>query len=298
MMAESTDAKPAWENPLIPNARLRQMYRSMVRLRTLARALPAGRRDGLGMEACLASTSLDLGPGDLVSDTLTGGVVEFLRGASLGEALRPGKTATRRGPRADCSAAARMPAGLAIAERIWTALGAAAALKAEAAQAKAAAKAAAETAEQPGVVVIYVKPGEVPVALWQKALPFAAKQELPVLFVVLPAARGAAGTGRRLCETSQRYGVPGIPVDTDDAVALYRVAQESIGRARIGGGAALMECVPFVLESASGNRNGTPDGIAGLENYLLQRSVVTKIWMGQEAKSFAKRVAREKTASK
>jgi TPP-dependent pyruvate/acetoin dehydrogenase alpha subunit len=92
--------------------------------------------------------------------------------------------------------------------------------------------------------------------------------------------------------------VPGIPVDADDAVALYRVAQESIGRARIGGGAALMECVPFVLDGLAGRRNAAPDGIAGLENYLLQRGVATRVWMGREAKSFAKRVAQEKAASK
>ena len=297
MMAESADAQVAWENPLIPNARLRQMYRAMVRLRTLARALPPQRREGLGLEACLASTSIDLGPGDLVSDVLAGGVVEFLRGAALGEVLRPGKITTKRGPHADCGAAAQMPAGLGVGERIWMALGAAAALKAEAAKERLEDKAAGRPARQRGVVVIYVKPGEVTPELWRKALPFAMKQELPILFVVLPPARGAARLGR-VCETANRYRLPGIPVDADDAVALYRVAQESIGRARIGGGAALMECVPFVLEGAAGNRRVAPDGIAGLEKYMLQRQVVTPVWMKQEAKSFAKRVAREKAASK
>ena len=63
MMAERAETEAGWENPLIPNARLRQMYRAMMRLRGLARALPAKGRDGLGMEACLVSTSVDLGPG-------------------------------------------------------------------------------------------------------------------------------------------------------------------------------------------------------------------------------------------
>ena len=181
---------------------------------------------------------------------------------------------------------------------MWTTLGAAAALQAEAAKERREDKAAGRPARQRGVVVIYVKPGDAPPELWRKALPFAVKQELPVVFVVLPPARGRAQPGPRMCETAQRYGVPGIPVDADDAVALYRVAQESIGRARIGGGAALMECAPFVLESAAGKRGVTPDAIAGLESYLLQRQVVTPAWMKQEAKSFAKRVAREKSASK
>ena len=95
-----------------------------------------------------------------------------------------------------------------------------------------------------------------------------------------------------------RCRVPGIPVDADDAVAIYRVAQESIGRARIGGGAALMECVPFVPEGAAGKGTASSDGIAGLERYLLQRGVATRVWMEREAKGFAKRVAREKEASR
>ena len=294
MMAETTETGAAWENPLIPNAKLRQIYRAMVRLRTLARALPAGRRDGLGMEACLASTSVDLGPGDLVSDALAGGVVEFLRGATLGAVLRPGKT--RRGPKAECGAAARMPGGMGIAERIWAVLGAAAALQAAAAQTRVESKAAGESPKDGRVVVAYVRPGEVPAALWRKALKFAVKQELPVVFVVLPA-RGAKRAGG-VTALALECGVPAIPVDADDAVAIFRVAQESIGRARIGGGVALMECVPFVLAGAAGKRNAASDGIAGLERYLLERKVVSKVWMGSEARSFAKRVAREQAATK
>jgi TPP-dependent pyruvate/acetoin dehydrogenase alpha subunit len=294
MMTEEAAPEAAWENPLIPNAKLRQMYRTMVRLRTLARALSPRQREGLGLEACLASTSIDLGPGDLVSDTLAGGVVNFLRGITLGEVL---PSARKRGPKADCGFAVRIPAGPSITARMWTALGAAVALKAEAAKKRAEDKAAGAVARQPSVVVFYAKQGEVPQALWRNALTFAGKQELPMLFVVLPPARGAVTPGR-MCATALRCGVPGIPVDADDAVALFRVAQESIGRSRIGGGAALMECVPFVMDGAAGRRSTALDSIAGLENYLLQRKVVTPVWMEREAKSFAKRIAREKAASK
>jgi TPP-dependent pyruvate/acetoin dehydrogenase alpha subunit len=303
MKDEGADTGAAWENPLIPNAKLRQIYRAMVRARTLARtlarALPAGGRDGLGLEACLVSASVDLGPGDLVSDAIGGGVVEFLRGAGLGAVLRPGKA--KRGPVADCGAAARLPGGMGIAERIWVALGAAAAVKAAGAQAKVEAKAAGTTAgESPKdtrVVVVYVLAGEVSAAVWRKALTFAAKRELPVVFVVLPA-RGGKGRAGGVIALAQRCRVPGIPVDADDAVAIYRVAQESIGRARIGGGAALMECVPFVLEGVAGKGTTPSDGIAGLERYLLQRGVATRMWMEREAKGFAKQVAREKEASR
>jgi hypothetical protein len=60
----------------------------------------------------------------------------------------------------------------------------------------------------------------------------------------------------------------------------------------MGGGAALMECVPFVLEGAAGKARVTDDAIAGLERYLVQRGVATRTWMEREAKAFAKRIAR------
>jgi TPP-dependent pyruvate/acetoin dehydrogenase alpha subunit len=294
MMAESTDTGDVWENPLIPNARLRQMYRAMVQLRGLARALPAKGRDGLGMEACLVSTSLDLGPGDVVSDSLAGGVVEFLRGKTLGAVLRPGSKKSKRGPVAECGAAAALPGGMGVAERMWASLGAAAALKAAGVQAKVEAKTVGETAKDARVALVYARPGEVPVGLWRRALTFAAEKELPVMFVVLPA-QGGKGRADRVTKLAFGCGVPGIPVDAEDAVAIYRVAQESIGRARIGGGPALMECVPFDVRGP-GKKTAASDGIAGLESYLLQRKVATKVWMEREAKAFAKRVVREKAS--
>ena len=305
MMADGADAGAAWENPLIPNARLRQIHLAMVRARVLAQALGSRRRGGstLGLEACLVSASVDLGPCDVVSDALGGKVVEFLRGVKLGEAL--GRGAGVRGPRvtANCGEAARLPATDGIAERIWMALGAAAALKAQAAQARIESRAKSETAGQSGVVVMFAMAGEAAPALWRTALTFAAKQELPVMFVVLPdaRARGSKGRGRKARQMSAiaiRCGVPGIPVDADDAVAIYRVAQESIGHARIGGGPALMECEPFMVEGAGGKRSPAAAAIAGLEQYMLQRRVVTKASMEREAKSFEKLVAAANVASK
>ena len=312
--ANPADAGTAWENPLIPNARLRQIYLAMAQARTLEKTLPAAKRGRaigsgakpagtIGLEACLVCTAADLGPGDLVSDALAGGVVEYLRGTALNEILRPGKAARfgRRGAGVHgvtlvCAAAGRLPGLTGSAERMWAALGAAAALKA-AAQARVEDKMEGGTARQAGVVVVYTLPGEVSAALWKKGLKFAEEQELPIVFVVLPAARARGSKARSaraggVSALALGCGVPAIVVDADDAVAIYRVAQESIGRARMGGGAALMECVPFVLEGAAGKARVTDDAIAGLERYLVQRGVATRTWMEREAKAFAKRIAR------
>ena len=302
----------AYENPLIPNARLRQIYLAMLRARLLEKALPAARRGhavangsaghavGMaGLEACLVSTSVDLGPQDLVSDALAGGVVDFLRGAALGTVLRPGKLTPKRAPAkpdADCGAAAALPAAAGTAERLWAAMGAAAALQAAAAVAKIIAKADGGTAKPAGVAVVYLRSGEAPAALLRKVFTFAAERELPAIFVLLPPPRmrgGAAAKAGGASALALRSGVPGIAVDADDAVAIYRVAQESIGRARARGGAALIECIPFVLSGAAGQRKPAEDAtdpIAGLEHYMLQRGVATRAWIEQAARSFARRL--------
>ena len=312
--ANQGDTGTSWENPLIPNARLRQIYIAMAQARALEKALPRvkrGRAIGLatkttgtfGLEACLVSTAADLGPGDLVSDALAGGVVDFLRGMALSEVLRTGKAdrsskrgAGVRGMALVCAAAARLPDLTGSAERIWMALGAAAVLK-TAAQARAEDCAEGGTARQAGVVVVYILAGELPAVLWKKKLKFTVEQQLPVIFVVLPTGRVRDSKTRRtrtggVSALAQGCGVPAIVVDADDAVAIYRVAQESIGHARIGGGAALMECVPFVMEGAAGKVRVTEDAIAGLERHLVQRGIATRAWMESEAKAFAKRVAR------
>jgi len=322
--AKKTEAV-AGENPLISNARLRQIYRAMMQARALGKALPKAKRGKTcGLEAALVSTAVDLGPGDLVSDALAGGVVDFLRGTSLKEVLRAGKagaSASRRSRKsgtgvrglvAGCGTAVRLPGATDAAERMWAALGAAAALKLATAQARseaqATAKAKAEVkakttdmaaarqateARQAGVVVVYALVDEASAGLWKKVLLFAAEQELPVVFVVLPArARGGRAKAGGVSALALGCGVPAIVVDADDAVAIYRVAQESIGHARIGGGAALIECAPFVLEGAAGKVRVTQDAIAGLERIMVQRGVATRAWMEREAKAFAKRLAK------
>jgi TPP-dependent pyruvate/acetoin dehydrogenase alpha subunit len=171
-------------------------------------------------------------------------------------------------------------------------MGAAAALKVAAAAAKKSAKADGATTAQRGVVVGYVRAGEATAAVWRSTLEFAAQQVLPIVFVVMPGVSAAAGVSA----LARKCGVPGIAVDGDDAVAIYRAAQESIGRARMGGGAVLLECVPFVLHGNARALAG--DAIAGIERYMLQRGVVTRRWMDREAGTFRRRLAAAKAAAK
>ncbi len=293
-----------FENPLIPHAKLRQIYLAMLQARLLEKALPASQRGrGIGpgavtlgiagLEACLVSPAVSLESGDLISDAVSGGVVDFLRGAALGEVFRKPKTKGRGlSLTADCGPGAALAGAPLSSERLWAAVGAALAVKAANALAKKG-KSTAEDQEavepKQNLVVVYVRPGELAASVWRGVLQFASEQVLPTLFVVMPPAAGQKATG--VCGLAQKSGVPGIPVEGSDAVAIYRVAQESIVRARMGGGAALIECVPYLVE---GSKAKASDGVASLERYMLERKVVTPEWAEREAKGFAKLVARAK----
>jgi len=89
-----------------------------------------------------------------------------------------------------------------------------------------------------------------------------ATQCLPVLYVL----DGSA-------PFVKMYGtVPVIRVDSCDAVAVYRVAHESIARARDGGGPTIIECVAW-------DANGEPqDPLKKLEQYLAGKRLFKQNW--------------------
>ena len=298
MIANQSATETTFENPLIPNAKLRQMYTAMVRLRVLGEELASRSRKRGGnlrdWEACLVSTSVDLGPQDLVSDAslrsdTESRILDFLRGEpaeTVFDAESSGANRPRRRTLAECSSAGRLPAGVGIQERMWAAIGAAGAAKAKAK----ALKSAGDSSQQPGVAVTYVHAGELATRLWRKVLAYASIESLPMLFVILPAdsSRPDPRTGT-MSAIALQHGVPGMAVDCDDAVAIYRVAQEAIGRARDGGGPALIECVHFVVEQTRPARR-RPDAIAALEQYMLSRGDAKRPWMEGEARTFRRRI--------
>ena len=292
--------KTAFENPLIPNARLKHMYRAILRAHLLGQSLPPAQRAlTAAREAALVSSALDLTARDLVLDAFTTTVLDFLRGTPLhriGIKNRvPHPSSARvgsRNVRADSGSPTRLASPANPASRIHSALGAASALKAAAVIAKKVAKQSDSSDHDSSVILSISISGEVSADIWRSALAHATRHDLPVIFLVLPSAKPRkAATDLRVI--AHRSEVPAIPVDAADPVALYRVAQESIGHARIGGGPALIECVAFPMPASR-----TPPAIAHLEEYILSRNIATRAWMDREASSFARRVASLISASK
>jgi acetoin:2,6-dichlorophenolindophenol oxidoreductase subunit alpha len=283
------------ENPLVPNKKLRQMYVAMAEARVLDEHIAKlqkrakssrGKRtleSTRGQEACRVSTAIDLGPGDLVSDSQEGLVMDLLAGAKAGAllerltALTSGKKA--KGTKLGGTSGRLLPWIDDAGERLRMAMGAALSFKA---------------LERPNIVVAYVRSGELAKGEWREVLKLAAKLELSVIFVVLPAEKKSKGSGTAtLSPKTSAWGVPGIAVDASDAVALYRVAQESIGRTRAGDGPVLIECVLYTTERKGEAASHDPLVLAG--EFLLSRKVCTRAWLKGAGSGLRRRIDAVKT---
>lgn len=274
-----------FENPLMPDERLRQMYTAMVQMRMLEERLAKRRRPLKGAkagetirgeEAARASTALSLGSGDLLSDCCESPAMDLLLGSSLDE-LR-----SKQGVGARKSAAKAVREGYALrlaptedsGEQLQTALGAGAALKAQ---------------RNGRVLLVYTRAGEVKDRRWEKTLRLAGSRELPVIFVVLPQlGEGHSRFPGELSRRSRGWGVPGFPVDASDAIALYRVMQESLLRGRVDGGPAIVECLPFHVRGKGPTK--IEDPIERLRELLLAKGVASEGWMDRTPTAFLRRL--------
>lgn len=90
---------------------------------------------------------------------------------------------------------------------------------------------------------------------FREARAMAIAARLPILFVEHATTRPQRGAStRKVKRPSLEY--PSIPVDAHDVIALYRVAHESIARARDASGPTHIVCVPW-LPAANARRRGT-----------------------------------------
>jgi TPP-dependent pyruvate/acetoin dehydrogenase alpha subunit len=93
--------------------------------------------------------------------------------------------------------------------------------------------------------------GSTSLGFWHEALNFAGVHELPIVFICqnnLWAESVSLKLQTKVQDISlkaQAYGFPGITVDGNDVVAVYRVASEAIAHARRGSGPTLIECKTY-----------------------------------------------------
>lgn len=105
----------------------------------------------------------------------------------------------------------------------------------------------------------------------REALKLAGSGKLPIVYVIKNAddANGEYAPHLRPVSLLARDGgFPGVIVDGQDVVAVWRVAQESVHRARNGGGPTLIEC----------RMDAARDPLAHMEHYLRKRNLWDDAW--------------------
>ncbi len=223
-----------------------------------------------GQEACRVSTAIGLGAADLISDAAIGVSIALLNGSGAAPLLRrvagfdSGAKKLEDIIAEDGAPSRQLPWIEDVGDRLRMAMGAALSFR---------------TQRRANLVLAYVRHGDLTSRDWRQVIGIAGKLELPILFVLLPQGSGKARGKQRLsvCETARRCGVPGIPVDGSDAVALYRVAQESIGRMRGGGGPVLIECQTYRIANKPAEEEADP--IRQMRANLLGRGICSEAWM-------------------
>ena len=272
----------AFESPLISHERMRAMYRALVE----TRALVGKRRALKGNEACWTGAAIDLREGDLVIDRGAPGealLLDHVRavGAREGAAAPAAAELHRIAKHLAAAKADRFP-GSAV-ERLLCAAGAAMALKAATSESN-------TDAEASTVALAFAGAGELSAAEWCRVLAIAGQAGLPLVLVVVPesASRDTAAEAAPDLEKIARKAAPSldaalpvIPVDASDTVALYRVAQETVLRARAGDGASVIEAVGC----------GT-DAVELLGRQLVRKQICTERWVAAVRTQVEQRLAR------
>jgi hypothetical protein len=242
------------ENPLLPNAELRNLRAWTKRAANLTRkaAKSSKAMPPASEEALYAATLLQLQPGDLL-------VPE--PGHELSIALLHSKVSTH----SDEISTLQLPLA---ADHLPLAAGLAAGLK---------------RAGTDRLVFAFIRSGSTS-ATWSEALTWAQSSELPVIFAVAdpsgteafrPDAQNGASalTWAALQKLSSKTKIPILSVDGEDAVAVYRVTQESVLRARSGAGpAVLWAMLPRPENLRPRHRSALPP-LERLEHYMRTRKI-------------------------
>jgi TPP-dependent pyruvate/acetoin dehydrogenase alpha subunit len=236
---------------LISNDTLITLYANLLKARLLEeRALALVKADvdsksEAGREAAIVGVSLDLVPEDTVRSANDGIVARYLTGMSLKSIFN-----SLRGQ-------AGNEEGLAL--RLHSVLGAAIAHK---------------TSKSGKVAVVFWNGAAAD--QWQNALDSARAHGLPIIFVChVDAARAKVAVRSRSKKTAaiaDELGLPIITVDGNDVVAVYRVAHESIGRARLGRGPTLIQCGVF----RPMGKGRFANSVASMETYLRSTGLLKR----------------------
>jgi acetoin:2,6-dichlorophenolindophenol oxidoreductase subunit alpha len=132
-------------------------------------------------------------------------------------------------------------------------------------------------AKKQRVVVAFCPQDSPALETWNETLKFAGEHKLPILFVIKNGVADHQASSEHAPHLedftfmTRDYGFPGIIVDGQDVVAVFRATQESIHRARNGAGPTLIDC----------RTDSKRDPLAYMEHYMRKRNVWDDEWKNQ-----------------
>jgi TPP-dependent pyruvate/acetoin dehydrogenase alpha subunit len=157
------------------------------------------------------------------------------------------------------------------------------------------------------VVVAFTSEPATSLGCWHEAVDFAATENLPIIFVVennpWPASFTAHGGTDDFTLQARDSGMTAITVDGNDVVAVYRVAYECLKRVRRGGGPVLVEGRTYHPSGKtrvhSRPRRGSEDldgwhaardPLTHMEQYLTAKRLFTARWKAQIVCEFSQKL--------
>lgn len=253
MPGRSSAADAAAQHPLISDKRLQHLYVTLLRCRLLRqrnrlKQIPAPL---VTREAIVTGTVTHLIEGDTVAPVAGDQLAALAQGHSL-RAIANGKPLPGVLPDASTiEARFAIAAGYAMAQR-----------------------------DKKRVVLAFSGPGVASLDALRPALSYAGQHKLSIVFVIETAASADVSSARH----TDPLDIYGIPVDGNDVVAVYRVAQEAITRARRGLGPTLIDCKPWPLD-------GSIDAVRKLEQALERRGLLDRKLAERTVKAFKKQLS-------
>ncbi|HUA99866.1 MAG TPA: thiamine pyrophosphate-dependent enzyme [Terracidiphilus sp.] len=248
---------------LVSNEKLAQLFAAMLKCRMIEeRMVPSRKASAPRREAVAAAVAIDLHPDDAVAVSPRDLPACFIKGLPLGSlfpAPAPSPQSPRGGRSDPFTVSNILPPSLSASARVNLAAGLAL---------------ANSHSSHERIVVVFLDDLQ-NIDACRETLDFAASHLLPMLFVSLHVPHNPAGRKRTVPASRSKpspASIPTIAVDRNDAVAVYRVAQEAIGHARRGSGPTLIHCLPFRIEGAPSGKPAD-DPITNMERYLARKGL-------------------------
>lgn len=263
MLSSARVAPKPPPSPRLSPSQLLDLYRAMVRIRTLDERMMTLQRQGrigfygacTGQEAACLASAYALEPTDWIFPALREAAAMLLRGFPLVPYL-----AQVFGNAGDVTKGRQMPshqAARSVNQVSWSSC-----IGTQLTQATGAAW-AAKLKKDDTVVMAYLGDGATSSADFHTALNFAGVFKAPVVFVCqnnhwsisIPLERQTASES--IAIKAKAYGFPGVKVDGNDVDAVYGAAALAVQRARGGGGPTLIEAETYRMGAHSSSDDPT-----------------------------------------